>query len=645
VTALAALWHFDRGRDARDPCGRMLASLQPYGIHHKGIWADGPVAMGRTLYRTLPEDRHDRQPLQMAEGTAVLVTDLRLDNRADLIADLGLGASAAIMADSEILARAWEAWGEGCVERLIGDFAFIVWDARRELLFAARDPMGRRPLFYHLGRDFAAIASMPKGLFALPEIPRAVNPEMLGAFLAKLPVAGEGNPFDGNSFYLGVERLAPGSTLTITREGARASRYWSPHDAPDVRRVKDSDYLEEAKALFDQAVAARLRSDGEIGAHLSAGLDSGSVVAVAARLLGEQKQRLTAFTAVPREGEGFAFRDGRYADEGPMAAQIAAMYPNVDHVRLAYPLVSLIEPLERALAAIDEPVRNPCNLAWIEAIGREARTRGVRVMLEGTLGNATISHGGHERLGALMRQGRLLRWFGDLAGTVGKPRAMAQLRMSLLWTLPKGLRNRILNLDGLGRVAGDVHSPLSEAARHAFDEGVASRLSEWKKGRDGQSSRARIVDFADSGTIGAGMLAQHGFEMRDPTADVRLVRFCFGLPPDQFHRKGQGRILVRRMMRGSLPDAVLDQHAKGVQAVGWMRNMHHGRDALLREVQAMRHSDLGARLLDLDQLEELAQTIPDGAPTGMAQLHAYRHRLLQGASAARFIRYVEGTNL
>lgn len=644
MTAVAALWHFDRDRDARAPCARMLSALQPYGIHHKGLWADGGVAVGRTLYRTLPEDRYDRQPLQVAEGSAVLVADLRLDNRSELIADLRLDSSATIMADSDILARAWEAWGETCVHRLIGDFAFVVWDSRRETLFGARDALGRRPLFYHHARGFAAVASMPKGLLALPDIPRAINPDMLGAFLAKLPVAGADNPFGGDSFYQGIHRLPAGCTLAITREGARIARYWSADDIPPVRRARDADYLEEAKSLFDQAVAARLRSDGAIGAHLSSGLDSGSVVAAAARLLGARGQGLTAFTAVPRDGEDIAFREGRFADEGPLAAQVAARYGNVEHVRVPYPMISLLEPMERALAAVDEPVRNPCNLAWIEAIGREARARDVRVMLEASLGNATISHGGYERLHELARKGRLLRWLGDLAGTIGRPRAMAQLRLSLLWTLPPRLRDRLLLLDGRGRVPVSVRSPLSPAAAIEFDEGIAARLHDWKSARDQQDSRARIIAFADSGTIGAGTLAQHGFELRDPTADIRLVRFCLGLPLDQFHRGGQGRSLVRRMMRGSLPDEVLDKHSKGLQAVGWLRNMHHDRAAILEEVRAMRHNALGARLLDLDQLEALAQSIPDGVPTGLDQVHAYRHRLLQGASAARFIRFVEGTN-
>jgi asparagine synthase (glutamine-hydrolysing) len=644
VTAVAALWHFDRDRDARDSCARMLSALQPYGVHHKGSWADGPIALGRTLYRTLPEDRHDRQPLQVAGGSAVLVADLRLDNRDDLIAALGLGGSAGIMADSDILARAWEAWGEACVQRLIGDFAFVIWDARRETLFAARDPLGQRPLFYHHARGFAAVASMPKGLLALEEIPRAINREMLGAFIAKLSVSGADNPFGGDSFYQGVQRLPAGCTLTITQGGARVERYWSADDIPEVRRARDSDYLDEARSLFDQAVAARLRSDGGIGAHLSSGLDSGSVVAAAARLLGERGQGLTAFTAVPREGEGFAFRDGRFADEGPLAAQVAAQFSNVEHVRVPYPMVSLLEPMARALAAGDEPVRNPCNLAWIEAIGREARARNLRVMLEAPLGNATISHGGYERLHALVRGGRFLRWIGDLAGIIGRPRAMAQLRLSLVWTLPPRLREQVLLLDGRGRVPITVRSPLSPAAAAEFDEGIAARLGDWKKARDRQDSRAKIIAFADSGTIRAATLAQHGFELRDPTADVRLVRFCLGLPLDQFHRDGQGRSLVRRMMRGSLPDAVLDKHSKGLQAVGWLRNMHEDRAALLEEVRAMRRNAMGAELLDLDQLEALAQSIPDGAPTGLDQVHAYRHRLLQGASAARFIRFVEGAN-
>jgi asparagine synthase (glutamine-hydrolysing) len=411
-----------------------------------------------------------------------------------------------------------------------------------------------------------------------------------------------------------------------------------------VRRKSDADYLEEADALFDRAVAVRLRSDGAIGAHLSAGLDSGSVVAVAAPMLAKREQGLVAFTAVPRDGEGNAIRQGKIADEGPLAAEAAARYGNVEHIRVPYPLVSPLDPVARALAACDEPVRNPCNLAWIEAIGQQARVRDLRVMLQAPMGNATISYAGLERLHALLRTGNIPGWAGEMIGALGQARPLAQLRQNMLWTLPPALRDALLNRVGRGKAPPAVRSPLSPAAASDFDERRAARLFDWHRARGRQDGRAKMLGFADSGTMNAGTLAQHGFELRDPAADLGLVRFCLGLPLDQFHRNGRGRHLVRRMMRGRLPDAILDGHAKGLQGVGWLRNMHHGRAAILEEVQAMRNSPLGSRLLDLDRLETLARSIPDGAPAGLDQVDAYRHRLLQGASAARFIRFVEGVN-
>ena len=150
MTAICLLWRFEGVSDIRDDAGSMLSALRPYGADHQALWADGQVGMGRALYRTLPEDAYDRQPLSVAGGTAVLVADARLDNRDELAGLLDISTTdRAIMSDTDILVRAWERWGDDCVPRLLGDFAFIVWDARNQRVFCARDPLGRRPLHYH----------------------------------------------------------------------------------------------------------------------------------------------------------------------------------------------------------------------------------------------------------------------------------------------------------------------------------------------------------------------------------------------------------------------------------------------------------------------------------------------------------------
>jgi len=646
VTAIALVWHLDRHDDARGRVQQMVSALGPYGPHHQAIWSDGPVALGRTLYRTTPEDAHDRQPVRACDETATIIADIRLDNRDELISELDLTPrDAAVMADSEILARAWTHWEEACLPRLLGDFAFIVWDARKQRVFCARDPLGRRPLFYHRGADFIAVASMPKALLALPDVPKAVDEDLLGAFLASLPVSGTDNPFGGRSFYKGIERLPPAASLTINRDKLVVSPYWSAENVPAVRYKTDADYLEQARELFDRAVGARLRSTGPIGAELSGGLDSSSVVVTAARLLEKKGQRLTAFTAVPRPGEGVTMSSTRIADEGPLAAQTAALFPNIDHVLSPYPLISPLEPVERSLFAFDELMRNPCNQAWADEIGRRAQALGVKAMLIAPMGNATLSFDGHARFGEMLRRGNLPAWAIEMFRFARRgPRPLQKIRLQLSASLPAGLqRDLYIATRGAWQGLGE-RSPLSSDHRLDLDERSSPRLRGWSQARLARGSRARMIGFADVGTHLAGTLARFGFELRDPTADRRFVEFCLGVPLNQFYRRGEDKHLVRRLMRHQLPPGVLYSRVRGTQGVGWLQNMYFGREALLAEVRAARSSPVASRLLDIDALETLALAIPSGAPTSIMDVANYRHKLLHGAAAARFIRHVEGGN-
>ena len=196
-----------------------------------GSWSDGPLAMGRRLFRTLPEDVHDRQPLQSRDGRLTLVADVRLDNRDELSAALGLAADdTRQLCDAAILLASLERWGEGALDRLVGDFAFALWDAQAQKLLLARDFLGQRPLHYHRGQGFFAFASMPKGLHALAEIPYAPDEQMVAEFVTLMPQRGP------RSFFKDIARVEPAHVVTVTRDGMSSRRYWQPQRPRAARR-------------------------------------------------------------------------------------------------------------------------------------------------------------------------------------------------------------------------------------------------------------------------------------------------------------------------------------------------------------------------------------------------------------------------
>src|SRR5579859_2608535 len=155
MSGLAGFWRFDGRPDAAEKCARMLSAQEVYGPDAGAQWSNGDIALGRRLMRILPEDAYDRQPLIGAGGRFVLIADVRLDNRGELAESLGI-RQATTLSDAAILLAAYEKWEEECLGRLVGDYAFAVWDAQKRRLLLARDPLGWRPLHYHRGKGFFA---------------------------------------------------------------------------------------------------------------------------------------------------------------------------------------------------------------------------------------------------------------------------------------------------------------------------------------------------------------------------------------------------------------------------------------------------------------------------------------------------------
>ena len=224
----------------------MLAAQEIYGPHDERRWSGAFVAMGRRLFRLLPEDRFDRQPLLSADGNLVLVADVRLDNRDELGLALSLGAcGAAQLCDAAILLKALERWGEAALDRIVGDFAFALWNARERRLLLARDFLGQRPLHFHRGGGFFAFATMPKGLHALPDIPYGPDEQAVAEFVTLIPEGG------GRSFFRDVSAVEPGHVLRVSPGGHETRRYWNPSRA-GLARPDGEDFVEGVRHHLDQ---------------------------------------------------------------------------------------------------------------------------------------------------------------------------------------------------------------------------------------------------------------------------------------------------------------------------------------------------------------------------------------------------------
>ncbi|MEZ5730027.1 MAG: asparagine synthase (glutamine-hydrolyzing) [Burkholderiaceae bacterium] len=293
--------------------GKMLDRIAHRGPDDSGIYEAGngqTVILGhRRLAIIDPEN--GRQPMHSADGALTLIYNGAIYNYLELRRELlAKGHPIRTYSDSEVLLYAYREWGEACVDRLLGMFSFAIWDASRRRLFAARDRIGIKPFYYSFDGDRFVFGSEIKALLADPTISARANERGLRDYLTFQFCLGE------KTLFAGISRLEPGQCLTLTIDGSRASlsvrTYWDLHYDIDESH-DESWFVDHLAGLIEDSTRVHLRSDVPLGAHLSGGLDSSTVVCLAAGML--QSERLKTFTG--------AFHEGPQFDETGYAKQVA----------------------------------------------------------------------------------------------------------------------------------------------------------------------------------------------------------------------------------------------------------------------------------------------------------------------------------
>lgn len=549
---IAGTYRLDGG-PADEHLNAMLDAIAHRGPERVG-WRAGAVALGRRAAQSaaLPENE--------GRGLAI-VADARIDNPRELREALG-GGPRADVSNAELILAAYEQWGERCPERLTGDFAFAVWDARLATLFCARDPFGVRPLFFHRSREAFCFASEIKSLLRLPRVARTLDEAWLAAYVAAVP-----EPLEGATAFEGVKRLPAGHSVSVSPSGVRQRRYFSLDPVDELPPRSNAEYAEQFRDLFTEAVRSRLRSEAAVGSMLSGGLDSSSVVAVA-RDLGAGDGALPTFSV--------AFPATPQCDERPYIDAVidqGGLRPSLLNGDAISPMIEI----DRLLDLVDEPFFGPSvYLQWnTYAVARQA---GIDTMLDGVGGDQVVSYGLFLRLDELARRGRWLALAREVACT-SRRLGRSPLRLVRDHMVPglappalRKLRHVVHGERGPHWSAGTLISP-EFAARvedRLLDECPALCQTPPRTAREGhRRDLYRALPREPLERIAAA----HGVEARYPFFDRRLVEFCLALPTEQKGSRGWNRLIVRRALADLLPERVLTRTWKANPVPSLSRNL------------------------------------------------------------------------
>ena len=615
----------------------MQAAMAFYGPDGQSCWAEGCVGLGFLLKEVNPEDRHERQPYRVPRGH--VVASARLDNRGALLEAFQVpGPEASTTPDGLLAALAFDRWGRDCPQHLEGDWALAGWDFQEQRLLLARDGCGLTSLYFLNGPGYFAFASSLKALLALPGVKKA--PDLLR--MAQVLVAWQHD--EELTAYEACHRLPFGVAMEVDTQGQQKSwRHWEPWGRPPLDYAKDEDYVEAFLEHYTRAVRSRLRGTGPVAATLSAGMDSGSVVALAAPLLAAQGRGLTAYTSVPLhppDGAG----PTRFGNEWEVAHLTAGLAgSNVHHVPMDAAHHTVLEGIRYVLGVHDGPGHASANHYWVQAIGERARQDGMRTLLLGMFGNASVSWTGHGSALLALKQGDPALAFRLLK--LGLHHPWATLKRQVLSPLAYPVR-KLQRQRHQGRQQPWT-SYAAIRAEFALQQELRARMAQAGHYPDflfppWHDTHYRFYShgWSPANGIWTELSPSLGIAGLDPTADQALNAFIWSVPDDQFLLDGASRALLRRTFKGRLPEAVLRPTGKGLQAADLGHRVLQEREAMREVLRALARSDLAQTVLDLPRMEATLEALERGVTPESTQAAACI--LLRGLGVGLFLLQFEG---
>ncbi|MDO9318374.1 MAG: asparagine synthase (glutamine-hydrolyzing) [Gammaproteobacteria bacterium] len=527
----------------------MCDALVHRGPDDDGYFVQGHVGMGMRRLSIIDVD-NGQQPAWNENGDICVVLNGEIYNHHALRLELaGRGHVFRTRSDTEVIVHLYEEMGEACVERLRGMFAFAIWDRRQDVVLLVRDRLGIKPLYYSEANGRLLFASEMKALLQLPDIQKEFNWASASYFFSFLSTPAN------ESILKGIHKLQAGCMLRFA-SGAKPQikQYWDIQFTPDHER-SEADTVAQLRESLDDAVRCCMVSDVPVGAFLSGGLDSSSVVA----LMAKQQQ-----TAVQTFSIGFA--DANY-DETRFAREVALALGTKHHELILQ--ASTAELMQELAWFLDEPFGDSSVIPTYMV--SQLASKSVKVILSGDGGDEVFA--GYDKY--LVEEKDRTR--------PRMPRALCRMIGTLSSLLPEGAKGRNylrhLALQGMDRYldASSLYSIDQKTALFTaqFAEQVLA-CDAWREAtgilsRSGDTHWLSALQYHDIKTyLPLDILTKvdrmsmaNSLEVRVPLLDHKLLEFAATIPAAMRLKEGRTKHIFKEAMRGALPEAIIDRRKQG----------------------------------------------------------------------------------
>lgn len=542
------------------------------------------ICLGNTIQPIIAQDKMEQLPRYGQNNEVVIVADAIIDNREQLYHELHLeDRPLNDITNSELILEAYIRWDKEVPKHLIGDFAFAVWNNKKEELYLCRDHVGKRTLYYMQEDNFFAFSTLIKPLL-LVKRKIEYSEQWIANYLTVVEAL---NELDLElTFYEGIKQIPPATYMIFAKDKVEVKKYWDPMEVKPLKLENDEAYEEAFRKVFFEAVNCRLAADGEIGIMLSGGLDSGSVASVAAGYLKQESKHLKAYSSIPKPDYVDWLPKGSIADERRYINELVSHYPNIDLTYCSSDNLNAYNQMERLRLIQEFPYKYSANFFWIDRIAQLAEQDGCKVLLDGQSGNNTISYGYiNDHIVTLIHKKKFITAYKEMMmySRVHHRIPKSVVKHFILLYVPQFIK------DNFKRIKKEAAKEESIKISQLINKETADKwktnkyLKQYMLGRY-HNKRMTVKDvrtafcsnllFSQSGASEARLSIEYGMVRRDPTRDKRVIEFCMSLPAEQFVRDGIERSLIRRSMKGILPDLIrMNLKERGRQSADWVQRL------------------------------------------------------------------------
>jgi len=518
--------------------------------------------------------------------------------------------------NSKLILALYEQYGQEISKFIDGEFVFVIWDKLKQELFCSRSKTGRIPLYYLDQKESFIFSTVFKTFFCKYDYKISLNDQYIKDFLALKAIS---NDLDANlTIYDPVKQIPPGYSLLINNGRSRLWQYWKPGKRNEIIFKNDDEYEQALAELLDKVVKKRTNEHNKIGILLSGGFDSGAVAALYCKDLNIENKTMTTFTSIPYKNYQNWLSKRAIADETPYVKEYKTINPEIDMNFLSCEGRNSYISIDEYIKIFEQPYKFSENSFWLVESVKAAGDLNLDMLLTGQMGNSTISWGSfYPYLIYLSKQKQYRELFKEIKyySTSKDIKMISVLKRHLINRLPLRMKKVLFSL--LGKNIFSEFLPVNREFLNSHEQEKRFKSFNWENDFISVSSslnqRLRLLRpgaFSHLGAVYSKLGLKYDVLITDPTDDVEIIEFCLNLPENQFVRDGVERRLIKKAMKGYIPDKILNSNVRGKQSADWVQRIKPYWAVIKEELLSIGDYQLEKKYLDrtiiqknLDMLE------------------------------------------